>query len=601
MTFVTAISHFLSWLEKSRIMVDQVVLTAFKRFDEDGSGFISREELGKVLQSLEPDEWDNDRISELFATADSSGDGKLQIGEFLKWIFAEDPKAIGLGLGRVAEYTYVISGCSREEVNGEYVQQAKFCNQRPVFYCAANKFLLFYWKQREQWQINKRTGSKSCARLKTDGAPHMASGWQVWKKKERSLKRGFITENEMSCNTPPPLSVEEQIAKAPKAMYTKEYGGFLKQDELFGGRPVYYNDLYKMFMLYVEPLQEWKLSYEKNNKQGEERSGKTQGYSPDMAIWMDNGEVMDVFAFDPDKSLNTCVPEGWKDPDFPHAVESLGQRFADDECEWVRALALSTSPVLFHKAEPTDACQGQLGDAWLVAAIAAVAEFPNYLKDQIFLTKQATADGKYELQLYDWKGTKSWKPIVVDDYLPCIPRKKSEPGQKVFFADLSDGEMYVPLLEKAFAKLFGSYQELHYGDIGMAFASLTGCMEVHRYGAHLGNTQALTKHVSGTQVTWKVTSREGLTVRVKSDLQSTKLGVLAKNAIIEELDRDCYRIFFKKLEGEGPDSGWISAYRLGKKAAERLTPVQWGFSSQKAGQKAHDTVLIVVVLLMVAM
>ena len=40
----------------------------------------------------------------------------------------------------------------------------------------------------------------------------------------------------------------------------------------------------------------------------------------------------------------------------------------------------------------------------------------------------------------------------VDDYLPCVPRKQNEPGQKVFFADLSDGEMYVPLLEKAFAE-----------------------------------------------------------------------------------------------------------------------------------------------------
>jgi hypothetical protein len=100
-----------------------------------------------------------------------------------------------------------------------------------------------------------------------------------------------------------------------------------------------------------------------------------------------------------------------KDPEFPHSVESLGKRFEGEECEWVRALALSTSPVLFHKAEPTDACQGQLGDAWLIAAIAAVAEFPNYLKDKIFSTKQATADGKYELQLFDWKGSQSWKQI----------------------------------------------------------------------------------------------------------------------------------------------------------------------------------------------
>lgn len=568
-------------------MVDQVVLNAFKRFDQDGSGFISHEELGKVLQSLDPDDWDNDRVDELMATADASGDGKLQITEFLQWIFAEDPRAIGLGLGRVAEYTFIISGCSRESINGKYVQQGKFCNHRPIFYCSANKLILFYWKEREQWQINKRPGSKSCARLRTPGAPHMAgsgSGWQVWKKKPHSLKRGFITELEMSCQTPPLPSEEEQIAAAPKAMYTKEYGTFLKQDELYGGRPVYYNEMYKMFMIYVEPLQEWKLSYEKNDKQGDERSGKTKGYSPDMAIWMDNGEVMDVFAFDPDKSLNASVPEGWKDPDFPLALESLGKRFEDDECEWVRALALSTSPVLFNKAEPSDACQGQLGDAWLIAAIAAVAEFPNYLKDKIFITKEAAADGKYELQLFDWKGSKDWKTIQVDDYLPCVPRKNNEPGQKVFFADLSDGEMYVPLLEKAFAKMFGSYQELHYGDTAMAFASLTGCMEVKRYGAHLGNTKALTK-ASGTQVKWKVTARDGLTVRVKNDLTSTKLGTLARHAVIEELDRDCNRIFFKKLEGEGPESGWVSYYRAGKKVAERTTPVQWGYSCAKVGDR----------------
>ena len=157
-------------------MVDQVVLTAFKRFDQDGSGFISHEELGKVLQSLDPDDWDNDRVDELMATADASGDGKLQITEFLQWIFAEDPRAIGLGLGRVAEYTFIISGCSRESINGRYVQQGKFCNHRPIFYCSANKLVLFYWKEREQWQINKRPGSKSCTPPDPRGAPH---GWRL--------------------------------------------------------------------------------------------------------------------------------------------------------------------------------------------------------------------------------------------------------------------------------------------------------------------------------------------------------------------------------------------------------------------------------------
>ena len=57
----------------------------------------------------------------------------------------------------------------------------------------------------------------------------------------------------------------------------------------------------------------WALPQEKRPRQGEERSGKTQGYSPAAAIWMDDGEVMEVYAFDPDQSLNTGVPEGWKD------------------------------------------------------------------------------------------------------------------------------------------------------------------------------------------------------------------------------------------------------------------------------------------------
>ena len=146
--------------------------------------------------------------------------------------------------------------------------------------------------------------------------------------------------------------------------------------------------------------------------------------------------------------------------------------------------------------------------------------------------------------------------------------------------------------------LWSLHQELHYGDTAMAFAALTGCMEVHRYGTYLGNTKALTKarnsslrsshgpillvkgglvrydqiacfwcgmcyfflksflyllvgfrpHFwfrcqasSGTPVKWQVTSRQGLTVRVKSDLTSTKLGLLARHAVFEELDREGYR------------------------------------------------------------
>lgn len=37
---------------------------------------------------------------------------------------------------------------------------------------------------------------------------------------------------------------------------------------------------------------------------------------------------------------------------------------------------------LFDTIEPSDVCQGALGNCWLLAAISGVAEFPNFL-DQI--------------------------------------------------------------------------------------------------------------------------------------------------------------------------------------------------------------------------
>lgn len=63
----------------SRAMA-QSVLEAFRRFDRDGSGGISREELAEVLGALGP-EWDDAAVDELLSAADGSGDGELQVEE----------------------------------------------------------------------------------------------------------------------------------------------------------------------------------------------------------------------------------------------------------------------------------------------------------------------------------------------------------------------------------------------------------------------------------------------------------------------------------------------------------------------------------------
>jgi hypothetical protein len=63
--------------------------------------------------------------------------------------------------------------------------------------------------------------------------------------------------------------------------------------------------------------------------------------------------------------------------------------------------------------------------------------------------------GKYHLRLYNAKAGK-WETVVIDDYVPC---KKGKP----MFTKPKGNEMWVLLLEKAFAKYVGNYADLEGG------------------------------------------------------------------------------------------------------------------------------------------
>lgn len=89
----------------------EAVLKAFKRFDADGSGSVSREELSSILKTLD-DTFDDEAIDGLLVLADASGDGELQIEEFLRWIFVEDQGSLGAAISGVHDITMRIAGCS---------------------------------------------------------------------------------------------------------------------------------------------------------------------------------------------------------------------------------------------------------------------------------------------------------------------------------------------------------------------------------------------------------------------------------------------------------------------------------------------------------
>jgi hypothetical protein len=85
-------------------------------------------------------------------------------------------------------------------------------------------------------------------------------------------------------------------------------------------------------------------------------------------------------------------------------------------------------------------------NSYILAAMGAIAEFPDIVKD-VFLTKEVNDEGIYAVKLFI-RG-KPWI-LTVDD---TILRFK---GGTPYFSHIGD-YMWVPILEKAWAKMKGTY------------------------------------------------------------------------------------------------------------------------------------------------
>ena len=123
-------------------------------------------------------------------------------------------------------------------------------------------------------------------------------------------------------------------------------------------------------------------------------------------------------------------------------------------------------PKIFEgRIEAGDILQGQLGDCWLMCSIAAIAEFDVLVKDLISENECNPSMGLYVVKLcMDGE----WKKILIDSYFPCVPK-----GGPIYSRSRR-GELWVMLLEKAFAKYNGSYAAIRNGWSYEAMMDLTG-------------------------------------------------------------------------------------------------------------------------------
>ncbi len=171
------------------------------------------------------------------------------------------------------------------------------------------------------------------------------------------------------------------------------------------------------------------------------------------------------------------------DPDFSRAAALADGKFRRAP-SWVRASRLPKSGArlpLFESIDPTDISQGGLGDCWLVAAISCLAEYPEEV-EACFVGHgaEATVDGKYTVRLYDVT-RQCTRELVLDEHVPCFtlgPREFIPGYEELAYVPLYGRpatDIWALLLEKAFAKLVGSYRRLQGGQEAHAFRALTGC------------------------------------------------------------------------------------------------------------------------------
>ncbi|XP_013396844.2 calpain-B-like [Lingula anatina] len=166
----------------------------------------------------------------------------------------------------------------------------------------------------------------------------------------------------------------------------------------------------------------------------------------------------------------------FEDPDFPATSASLtyleNPPAASRQVVWLRPKDIvgpGKQPQLIKDGiSRSDIDQGSLADCWFLSACAAVSARQKFMKIIIPDNQVLTGPEYHGIVWFRFWRFGKWYNVCVDDRLPTK-------NGKLFYGSCDDSEeFWVPLLEKAYAKLHGSYEALCGGHTMNALLDLTG-------------------------------------------------------------------------------------------------------------------------------
>ncbi|XP_049319467.1 calpain-1 catalytic subunit-like [Astyanax mexicanus] len=174
---------------------------------------------------------------------------------------------------------------------------------------------------------------------------------------------------------------------------------------------------------------------------------------------------------------------GWRyiDDMFPPDSNSIGKNLLEPEkmakVEWIRPTKLVPNPLLIVDGMSRfDFAQGEVGNCWFLAALGALTFQKDIMKNvfpsgQLFQKDYA---GIFHFRF--WRFGK-WVDVVIDDKLPTINGRLIFAHSKTPSTPQSPRgpiEFWPALLEKAYAKVCGSYEDMKSGNVSEALLDFTG-------------------------------------------------------------------------------------------------------------------------------
>ncbi|XP_040917390.1 calpain-1 catalytic subunit-like [Toxotes jaculatrix] len=161
---------------------------------------------------------------------------------------------------------------------------------------------------------------------------------------------------------------------------------------------------------------------------------------------------------------------------FPPDRNSIGQGILTSSdlarVEWLRPTKIVPNPsFIVDGISRFDFGQGLVGNCWFLASIGALT-FQNSILEQVVPTEQKFDEDYCGLFHFRFWRFGRWVDVVIDDKLPTIN------GRLIFVHSKDPTEFWPALLEKAYAKVCGSYSDMNAGTPAEALVDFTGGVHI---------------------------------------------------------------------------------------------------------------------------